>query len=46
MFSYGITAEGNLTTLNDETVINVAKSKGVTRLCASPIFWEEDSAQT
>ena len=32
MFSYGITAEGNLTTLNDESVINVAISKGVTPL--------------
>lgn len=32
MFSYGITAEGNLTTLNDESVINVATTKGVTPL--------------
>lgn len=32
MFSYGITAEGNLTALNDESVISMARSRGVTPL--------------
>ncbi|SHI58685.1 LysM peptidoglycan-binding domain-containing protein [Lutispora thermophila] len=32
MFSYGITAEGNLTPLNDESVISMARSRGVTPL--------------